>query len=129
MIVSLPAPPLTVSLPARALIVSLPAVPFSVLLPVVAPGSSAPAVARVKSLMSMAALPTPLTWIVPIVARLRIPDGERVLPPPTALSMYPRGEVGRGDAEPLRSIRSWVAGVPPAASKLLMMSLPKLAAL
>ena len=33
MIVSLPAPPLTVSLPPRASIVSLPAVPLSVLLP------------------------------------------------------------------------------------------------
>ncbi len=74
-------------------------------------GARAPA--SVKSVTSMLALVTPLIWIVPMCARLASRTVSRVLAPPTALSITRVAKLAAVMPRPLRSMRSWVAGVPP----------------
>ena len=96
----------------------------------VAPGSTAPAVASVKSVMSMAALPTPLTLDRADRRQAGIPDGEQgVVTRPTALSITRVAKLAAVMPRRAQIDAVLVAGVPPAASKLLIVSLPKLAAL
>ena len=126
LMVSLPAPALTVSLPPRALMVSLPAVPVSVLLPVVRHGRTAPASPSVKSLISMAAFVDAIDLDRADVAGRDLGSVSNVLPgPPIVTSITRVAKLAAVMPRALRSMRSWLAGVPPSASKLSMMSLPK----
>ena len=128
MIVSLPAPPLTVSLPHRAIdrVVAGRAVQRIV-------GCGGPRKQRSGGRQGeVVDVDGGITDTVDLDRADRrqtgIPDGKQGGPANRALG-YPRGKVGRGNAETADIMRSSSAGVPPSASKLAIVSLPKLAAL
>ena len=85
----------------------------------------AAAAARMKSVTSMSAFVTPLIWIVPMIAEAGVPDREEGVGAALVVLDDAGGEVRRRDAKAAQVDQVLGRSVPPAASKLLMMSSPK----